>query len=119
MGVNHANHAKRFNSAPIQVWKYLNNAINKGCCDKIPEYCSSANCRQLYGSIFVFRWHAKACSEPRQTYKDEANGSQLLTSFPKSSVLDVWLGSEYASKGLGMETFVFWNSIKLWDSISL
>ena len=72
MGVNHANHAKRFNSTLIQVWKYLNNAIYKGGWGKIPEYCSSANCRQLYGSIYIFRWHAEACSEPRQTYKDVA-----------------------------------------------
>ena len=47
------------------------------------------------------------------------NGFQLLTNFPKRSILDVLLGSEYVSdtrckdeqelqKGPDIETFVFW-----------
>ena len=42
-----------------------------------------------------------AYSEPSQTSKMElfskiVNGGKLLAIFPKSSILDVWQGSEYA-----------------------
>ena len=46
---------------------------------------------------------AKTYLEPRQISKMElfeklVNGFQLLTIFIKSSILDVWQGSEYASE---------------------
>ena len=46
---------------------------------------------------------AEAHSEPSQTSKMKffakiATGFQLLTIFAKIFILDVWLGSEYASK---------------------